>query len=561
MIPTFEEKVLEHKNGHYIVQDWMGAVTEISDKYDYTYIRNAIDFVTRRWDAERKLSRRSTDYFRQNDTGLVFERTEEDEEEAYYSPSRPWYQAAVASPGRMVWSEVYLFASSHKPGIDSALALRGKDGRTMVLGIGFELKQLSDYLGRLPVASEGRVFVMNGKSQVVASSHRGFQPPPSLNGGQKQAPMLGEFSDPLLDVAHKVIQNEPPAAEAFRSYRVAGASGSRYFVTLQNTGYAKWMLGTVIPEAVFLERTHANQKTLIVLLSLFALFSAAAAAYLGRRWIGQPVDALRRAAGRIEQGDFDTRLQLKQSAEFAQLGTAFNYMVASLKERERERDMFGRVVSPEVREKLLSGQLQLGGETCWVSVVFSDIRGFSTLSERMTPQEVVSLLNEYLAEMSEAIKPWGGYINNFIGDAIVVVFGAPVAHEEIEWRAVAAAMSMRERLNRLNQRRRERGEVEISSGIGISTGEAVAGQIGSFERLLYTVIGDAVNLAARLETMTKDFPGNPILMNAQTAEVLKGREGLRLVDRGPMPIRGRANPIEVYSLELPELPDSASLSD
>jgi len=402
---------------------------------------------------------------------------------------------------------------------------------------------------------------MNGNSQVVASSHKAFQPPPLPGGEQRQAPTLDELSDPLLDIAQKVVQNEAPTNQAFRSYRTIGPSGVRYFVTLQNTGYAKWMLGTVIPEDIFLERTHANQKTLIVLLSLFALFAASAAAYLGRRWVGKPVGTLVQAAKRIEQGDFDTRLQLKQSAEFSELGTAFNYMAASLKERERERDMFGRVVSPEVREKLLAGQLQLGGETCWVSVIFSDIRGFSTLSEAMSPQEVVSLLNEYMTEMSEAIKPWGGYINNFIGDAIVIVFGAPVAHEEIEWRAVVAAMSMRERLARLNQRRRERGAVEISSGIGISTGEAVAGQIGSFERLLYTVIGDAVNLASRLETMTKEFADNPILMNAQTAEALRGREDLPLVNCGLMPIRGRANPIEVYSLEVPEPPASASLSD
>lgn len=508
-----------------------------------------VRLVIRRWDAGRKLSRQTATYFRQDDSGLVFERTEEGDE-AYYAPARPWYQAALASPGKMVWSEVYLFASSHRPGIDSALALPAKNGRMMVLGIGFELKQLSEYLGKLPVASRGRVFVMNGKSQVVASSHKAFQPPPSLNGEQKQAPTLGELSDPLLDIAQNVVRNEAPTTEAFRSYRVTGTSGERYFVTLQSTGYAKWMLGTVIPEDIFLERTRANQKTLIVLLSLFALCAAAAAAYMGRRWVGKPVDTLMHAAKRIEQGDFDARLQLKQSAEFTQLGNAFNYMAASLKERERERDMFGRVVSPEVREKLLSGQLQLGGETCWVSVIFSDIRGFSTLSEAMSPQEVVGLLNEYMTEMSEAIKPWGGYINNFIGDAIVIVFGAPVVHADIEWRAVEAALSMRERLTRLNQRRRERGEIEIESGIGISTGEAVAGQIGSFERLLYTVIGDAVNLAARLETMTKEFADNPILMNAQTAQALKGREGLRLVDRGLMSIRGRAQPIGVYSLDL-----------
>jgi class 3 adenylate cyclase len=230
------------------------------------------------------------------------------------------------------------------------------------------------------------------------------------------------------------------------------------------------------------------------------------------------------------------------------LGQAFNTMTAGLRERERERDIFGRVVSPEVREKLLNGRLQLGGETIWIATLFSDIRSFSTISEQMSPQEVVTLLNEYLSEMTDAIRPWEGYINNFIGDAIVAVFGAPIDQPDKEWRAVAAALAMRKRLDELNQRRVTRGEAAIDNGVGISTGEAVAGQIGSLERLMYTVIGDSVNVAARLESMTKDYPEHPILINGQTAEALKGREDLKLKSLGPLTVKGRAEPVDVYAV-------------
>jgi class 3 adenylate cyclase len=117
-----------------------------------------------------------------------------------------------------------------------------------------------------------------------------------------------------------------------------------------------------------------------------------------------------------------------------------------------------------------------------------------------------------------------------------------------EWRAVAAALAMRERLVQLNQRRVARGEAPIDNGVGISTGEAVAGQIGSLERLMYTVIGDTVNVAARLESLTKDYPEHPILINGPTAEALKDREGLLLKSLGPLQVKGRAESVDVYAV-------------
>jgi adenylate cyclase len=264
--------------------------------------------------------------------------------------------------------------------------------------------------------------------------------------------------------------------------------------------------------------------------------------------ITRPVIEASQMAQRVQEGDLTAKVNVRSHDEVGVLGHAFNTMTAGLRERERERDIFGRVVSPEVREKLLSGRLQLGGETIWIATLFSDIRSFSTISEQMTPQEVVTLLNEYLSEMTDAIRPWEGYINNFIGDAIVAVFGAPIDQPDKEWRAVAAALAMRQRLGELNQRRVARGEAPIDNGVGISTGEAVAGQIGSLERLMYTVIGDSVNVAARLESLTKDYPEHPILINGPTAEALKGREGLTLKSLGPLTVKGRAEPVDVYAV-------------
>jgi len=264
--------------------------------------------------------------------------------------------------------------------------------------------------------------------------------------------------------------------------------------------------------------------------------------------ISKPLIELSHMAQRVQEGDLTAQVKVRSRDEVGVLANAFNMMTAGLRERERERDIFGRVVSPEVREKLLEGRLELGGETLWIATLFSDIRSFSTLSEAMSPQEVVTLLNEYLAEMTEAVRPWGGYINNFIGDAIVAIFGAPVDQPDKEWRAVAAALAMRKRLAELNQRRVARGEAPVDNGVGISTGEAVAGQIGSLERLMYTVIGDSVNVAARLEALTRDYPEHPILINGPTAEALKGRPDLKLKSLGPLHVKGRAQPVDVYAV-------------
>jgi class 3 adenylate cyclase len=176
----------------------------------------------------------------------------------------------------------------------------------------------------------------------------------------------------------------------------------------------------------------------------------------------------------------------------------------------------------------------------------------------MDPQKVVDFLNEYMTEMSEAVRPYHGYINNFIGDAIVVVFGAPISRPHVERLAVSAALAMREGLARLNVHRTARGETPIETGIGISAGEVVAGNIGSLERMLYTVIGDAVNVASRLETLTKDYPGRSILVTGKVAHELGVNEdgtAVCAVERiGPVMVKGRVEPVDVYSVSPAKAP-------
>jgi adenylate cyclase len=273
-------------------------------------------------------------------------------------------------------------------------------------------------------------------------------------------------------------------------------------------------------------------------------------AVLFARTFTQPLKLLTDSANAVENGDLDNaKVEVLTQDEIGRLALTFNNMIDGIKARQRERDIFGRMVSPEVREKLLTGELKLGGEDIRVTVLFSDIRGFSTMSEKMSPHDVVLLLNDYLTEMTSAVQPWGGYVNNFIGDAIVVVFGAPEARSANEWSAICAARDMKMRLEALNDRRKEMGDPPLTSGIGISTGKVIAGQIGSLDRFMYTVIGDAVNVAARLEDLTKQFDGNPILINSLTYAGCKDKhDEVNFIDQGMQQVKGREALVHVFAV-------------
>lgn len=342
--------------------------------------------------------------------------------------------------------------------------------------------------------------------------------------------------------------------------RASGASGhlehaALFSEAVEVTGFAPvlslpWMV------AVTEARTRWEAPLRDVYLSVIAkvLMVAALAALAGvamfARDLVQPVRRLIASAQAVRAGDYrSARAEAVNEDEIGELAETFNSMVDSIEKREREHDLFGRMVSPEVREKMLAGQLKLGGENREVVVLFSDIRNFTAQCEGMSAAKVVEMLNEYLTEMTAAVKEWDGYVNNFMGDAIMVVFGAPFEHPDASWAAVQAAFGMRERLEALNRRRQARGEAPIGHGIGLARGTVVAGQMGSIDRFQYTVIGDAVNVAARLESLTKEYPNNPILVTADIVGAIQHHQwSVVATSVGERQLKGRTQAIELYSL-------------
>ena len=236
---------------------------------------------------------------------------------------------------------------------------------------------------------------------------------------------------------------------------------------------------------------------------------------------------------------------LRTGDELEDLADGFNTMVDGLKERDKLKNTFGKYMTQTVMEHLMSGKVHLGGETLLVTVLFSDIRSFTTISEKMDAHELVALLNEYFTEMVGAVMSEDGVVDKYIGDAIMAVFGAPVVKPDDAKRAVRAAVRMRQALKGLNKKLAERGIPELKTGIGLHTGEVVAGNIGSEKRMEYTVIGDAVNLASRLETSTKDLGVN-VLISEDTYRLVK--DVCKTKKMKEITVKGRLQPVMTYAV-------------
>lgn len=232
-----------------------------------------------------------------------------------------------------------------------------------------------------------------------------------------------------------------------------------------------------------------------------------------------PLENLKNAVQKIKQGEFDVKIDVKSHDELSVLSKSIQNMSAGLKEREHLKESFGRFTNAQIAEKAAKGELKLGGEKRYISVFFADLRGFTAFSDKLKAEEIVQFLNKYLEKMVACISKTGGNVDKFIGDAVMAVWGAPngISPKTDALNAIIAAFLMRYALIELNK---TLGNQNIKNGCGISSGEVIAGQIGSSERMEYTVIGDTVNLASRIETINKQL-ATDILISEETFNLVK----------------------------------------
>ena len=253
-----------------------------------------------------------------------------------------------------------------------------------------------------------------------------------------------------------------------------------------------------------------------------------------------PITALEEATGRVARGDFEVRVPVTSTDESGRLARSFNDMVAGLAERERLRETFGAYVDPEIAEHILKEGTDLGGEQVEVTIMFLDVRDFTGFAERSDAQDVVAALNQLWECVVPVIHEHRGHVDKFVGDGLLAVFGAPRRERDHADQAVRAALEIVESVHR------DLGD-ELEIGVGVNSGSVVAGNLGGAGRLEFSVIGDAVNVAARVEAATRTT-GDAVLITDATRRLLSDAGEFELEPRDEIPLKGKSEAVPLFAL-------------
>jgi adenylate cyclase len=346
----------------------------------------------------------------------------------------------------------------------------------------------------------------------------------------------------------KVIESKVHAGQFYYQTIEGSTKKSGYY-----SAYAKTPFGLTVfsetDESVIKEPAELAAKQVIYITST-VLFASLIIIYLFSTQITKPIALLSRLMFTIGEGKFNVRAKqvIRSNDEVGDLAHWFDHMVDGLKERDRVKQLFAKFQGTQIAEDLLREDFSNNtiGNTRKAVVFFSDIRGFTSYSEGKEPQEVVNMLNEYFTVMVNIISSNYGVVDKFIGDAIMAVWGAPRSTNKDAYYAIRACLEMKKALIALNEKRSERGENIIKIGMGLHHGDVVAGVLGSNDRMEYTVIGDTVNVASRIETATKEY-GVDLLVSQSVYEQVK--DDFEFKEVGETTLKGKENKTTLYTVD------------
>jgi adenylate cyclase len=453
---------------------------------------------------------------------------------------RPYYVAARDAKAP-TWTETYVFLGKGGrltvPGVTRATPIYQDGALLGVLTADFDLFALSEFLGRLQVGAHGMAFLVelrrDGTRRVIAHPE-----PRRLAGPDGQALPTEQIADPRVQGFLATASFEAP--EAPIAY---DAGGTRYVGSMRRIDGdrgLRWVVATVLPEDDILGPVKESRRTTIAITLVSTVIAIVLAILLSM----QIARALRRLAGETEaiaRFHLDPKPVLPSSVvEVSQLASAVEDMKRGLRS-------FRKFVPADLVRNLVSSgdEAGLGGKRATITVHFSDVADFTTISEKLEPEKLVELLGEYLGVMSDNVLASGGTIDKYIGDAIMAFWNAPRAIDDHAFAACKAVLQNQAALARWRTVWAAAGKPELHARIGLHTGDAVVGNIGTEARLDYTAIGDTVNLASRLEGLNKGY-GTEVLISEATYKLVEDRVVVRPIDR--VAVKGKATGILIYEL-------------
>jgi adenylate cyclase len=479
----------------------------------------------------------------------------ESPETGYDPRTRGWYRDALAS-GRRIWTNVYLFASDNMLGISNAVAVRRGGAVSGVLAIDIGLAELSYFLGSLDVSENGKAYILDGKNELVALSMPRGSDLSALFSGRPTGSASSSANLVLADETRDELVRESFLASlraadkgASFSFRAGGEKYLSRIIRFPQDALFAWKIGIVLPEARIYE--YVNQTSRIVLYA--ALLIIVVAIGLGvnfSRAITVPLRRLSREMERIR--DFD----LSGSLDITSRITEVHSMTDAFASMKHGLAAFNKYVPSKLVAQLirLGEEPRIGGRRRELTLLFSDVADFTTISEQLSPEELVDQMAVYFAALSNVIMGHRGTVDKYIGDAIMAFWNAPVPVEDHARAACGAALACQRALRGLRAGGAKRGGrpvplFEARTRMGIHTGEVIVGNMGSEERLNYTAIGDSVNLASRLEGLNKVY-GTTIIVSETTRAAAGSAAATRLLDR--VAVKGRRGGLQIYELLDPD---------
>lgn len=460
----------------------------------------------------------------------------------YRATEQFWYFSAF-DKDQPVWSNIYPLPVLGVLGVTTAKAIQ-RDGELLgVVGVTITLGQLSRFLEGIEISPNGAVFLAHIYNELVAIQKNMGEGPSSADRGGKIA-RLDQSGLPAARVLREALKEnrvDIAGLEMLRQLTFRDpADGAVYFVTLAPLVQMGLIATVVIPEDDIFGAINRNLRNLLIGLAFFILATVAIMTLLARGTIATPLRRVTEALGELEDFRFDRVSPIpSRFSELRQVSAAIQRMSTSLAS-------FKKYIPTElVRSLFAEGiEAELGGERRELTILFMDLADFTRISERLG-DAVIGFLGDYLGEMSDEIQGHSGTIDKYIGDAVMAFWGAPARNERHAVLACRAALGCQARLARLRQENRAKDLPALRARIGINTGRVLVGNVGSRDRLIYTVIGDPVNVASRLEALNKVY-GTEIIVGEDTVAAAGAEIVVRGLDR--VAIYGRENGIETFEL-------------